>query len=165
MLKHGQLSACESVRLSKSERFWGRTNTVNPPPDVGSPQTLNLLREFYRRCRAGTVARIDRQLPHRRDVRLDPPRLVPGKKPKKPAGLSRRASYAVTPAGPWGRSAIVEDHIRGKLKNASQSSVTDERASLTQMSAPLLQKPDAKTRHAAVELAVIGLSGRHRASI
>jgi len=33
------------------------------------------------------------------------------------------------------------------------------------MSAPLLQKPDAKTRHAAVELAVIGLSGRHRASI
>jgi hypothetical protein len=37
--------------------------------------------------------------------------------PKKPAGLSRQASYAVTRAGPWGRSAIACDPTRAKLRN------------------------------------------------
>lgn len=39
-------------------------------------------------------------------------------KPKEPAGLSRQAPYAVTPAGPWGRSAIAYESIRRKLRNA-----------------------------------------------
>jgi hypothetical protein len=37
--------------------------------------------------------------------------------PKKPAGFSRQASYAVTIAGPWGDPRFACDPTRTKLRN------------------------------------------------